>query len=170
MLGLANIALSAPGNPSERAQWLAGMAAESYEKRDFVRSEILCLIAIELDPYCIPARRTLEKLSPPVSQGTQRSRELEVLSAADQHLRVAQAELEEAEKKVAAQQKDPDSQKYFAMAREAWKRFSHAESQLRAFKSTQGASHGFNVTYLRTLTEMMRERTQQLREQAKVNL
>lgn len=165
--GLANNAFAAPELPAQRAEWLASMAAESYEKRDFLRTETLCLIAIELDPYCTPARRTLEKLSPPVSNGRQRSRELSALSAAHQDLRRAEAELAEAEKQIFTQQKDPDFQKHFQRAQQAWKQFSHAESQSRAFQSTKGVSFGYDESYLRALTAMTLERAQHLQQRAK---
>ena len=59
--GLKGSALSAPESPSERAKWLADLAAKPYEKKHFLCTDTLCTIAIELDAYCIPARKVLEE-------------------------------------------------------------------------------------------------------------
>ena len=167
LLGLKGSALSAPESLSARAKWLADLAAESYEKKDFLRTETLCTIAIELDPYCIPARKVLEKLAPPTSQGSEASREMFAVSQALAELRRAKAELDETLKVYSAQLKDSFVQRDFELAQQSWLHYSQAESQSRATQSTDGATSRHRENYLRALTDMTRERAQQLRKQAK---
>jgi hypothetical protein len=167
LLGLKGSALSAPESSSERAKWLADLAAKSYEKKDFLRTETLCTIAIELDPYCIPARKVLEKLAPPISQGSAASREMFAVSQALEELRRAKAELDEARSVSSAQQKDPFVRKDSERAHQYWTHFSQAESQSRATQSTNGASFRHRESYLRALTTMTLERAKQLREEAR---
>ena len=89
------------------------------------------------------------------------------VSQALAELRRAKAELDETLKVYSAQLKDSFVQRDFERAQQSWLHYSQAESQSRATQSTDGATSRHRENYLRALTDMTRERAQQLRKQAK---